>query len=129
VILQTFQPEHYTVQAAAGHSYRDFYQRELEYRRQLGYPPFARLVRLEFRHTDSSQAESAAQKLATQINSWVKEEGYRSTELVGPVPCFYAQLGGLYRWQIVLRGPNPAPLLRGRTFSGWRIEVNPPSLL
>ncbi|MCK4977214.1 MAG: primosomal protein N' [Anaerolineales bacterium] len=129
VILQTFQPEHYVIQTAAGHNYRDFYHQEIKYRQQLGYPPSARLVRLEFRHTDAAQAERAAQKLASQVKRWIKEEGFRSTEIVGPVPCFYAQLGGFHRWQIVLRGPNPAALLRERTISGWRIEVNPPSLL
>jgi len=86
-------------------------------------------VRLEFRHTDADQAERAAHTLASHVKRWIEEDNYRATEMVGPVPCFYAQLGGLYRWQIVLRGPNPASLLRGRTIRDWRIEVNPPSLL
>jgi primosomal protein N' (replication factor Y) len=129
VILQTFQPEHYVIQAAAGHNYRNFYLQELKYRQELGYPPATRLVRLEFRHTAADQAERAAYTLASQLKRWIKEDGYRSTEMVGPVPCFYAQLGRLYRWQIVLRGPNPASLLRGRKIRDWRIEVNPPSLL
>ncbi|MBI2331358.1 MAG: primosomal protein N' [Chloroflexi bacterium] len=47
VIMQTFAPENYALQFAAGHDVNGFYERELEYRRQLGYPPFARLVRLE----------------------------------------------------------------------------------
>lgn len=129
VILQTFQPEHYVIQTAAGHNYREFYHQELDYRQELGYPPTKRLVRLEFRHTDADQAEHSAHKLASQVRRWIKEGGHRSTEMVGPVPCFYAQLGGLYRWQIVLRGPNPSSMLRGRTIRDWRIEVNPPSLL
>ena len=129
VILQTFQPEHYAIQAAAGHSYRDFYQKELEYRRQLGYPPFAQLVRLEHRQRDPLLAEQAANKLAEQIRGWMEAEGYRSTTLTGPVPCFFARVAGFYRWQILLRGPDPAALLRLRPLSDWRIEVNPPSLL
>ncbi len=129
VILQTFQPDHYVIQAAAHHSYRSFYQRELAYRRQLGYPPFTRLVRLEFRHTDSFKAEQQAKKLGEQIKRWIQEEKLTSTEIIGPAPCFYSRLGGLYRWQIVIRGPDPLSLLRGRHLSEWRIEVNPPSLL
>jgi primosomal protein N' (replication factor Y) len=129
VILQTFHPQHYVIQAAAGHSYRDFYQKELEYRRQLGYPPFAQLVRLEYRHPDPLQAEQAAQKLAAQISGWIESEGFRSTAIVGPAPCFFTRLAGLYRWQIILRGPNPAALLQARSLGDWRIEVNPPSLL
>ena len=129
VILQTFQPDHYVIQAAAGHDYAGFYARELEHRRQLGYPPFNQLVRLEFRHVRSSQAESAAKELAAQIDSWLETSGRRATQLIGPVPCFYARLNGLYRWQIILRGPDPASLLRGRQLANWRIEVNPPNLL
>ena len=51
--MQTFQPENYVIQAAAKHSYREFYQQEIEFRRQLKLPPFTNLVRLEYRHPDS----------------------------------------------------------------------------
>ena len=129
VILQTFHPDHYVIQAAAGHSYRDFYQKELEYRRRLGYPPFTQLVRLEYRHRDPLKAEETANKLAAQIRTWIEVEGYRSTSIVGPAPCFFTRIAGFYRWQIILRGPDPASLLQARSIGEWRIEVNPPSLL
>jgi primosomal protein N' (replication factor Y) len=129
VILQTFQPDHYVIQAAAQHSYRSFYQQELGYRRQLGYPPFGQLVRLEFRHIDSFKAEQQAHRLGNLIQQWINEEKRSSTEIIGPAPCFYARLSGVYRWQIVIRGPDPISLLRGRNLNEWRIEVNPPSLL
>jgi primosomal protein N' (replication factor Y) len=129
VILQTFQPEHYVIQAASRHDYQAFYEQELAYRRQLHYPPFSQLVRLEYRHRDAGHAEASSNTLASQIKSWIVEEDRRETDLVGPVPCFFSRLGGQYRWQIVLRGPDPASLLRGRSLGDWRIEVNPPSLL
>jgi len=129
VILQTFQPEHYVIQAASRHDYEAFYKQELAYRRQLHYPPFSQLVRLEYRHRESEHAEASANKLASQIKNWLAEEDRRETEVVGPVPCFFPRRGGLYRWQIVLRGPDPASLLRGRSLGEWQIEVNPPSLL
>jgi primosomal protein N' (replication factor Y) len=130
VILQSFQPDHYVIQAASRHDYQAFYQQELAYRRQLGYPPFARLVRLEYRNRDQAKAQQAAQRLALTIQEWLRTEGRRETEIIGPAPCFFARLGGLYRWQIVLRGPDPASFLRGRSLTAdWRIEVDPPSLL
>jgi primosomal protein N' (replication factor Y) len=129
VILQTFLPEHYVIQAASRHDYQAFYQQELEYRRQLHYPPFSRLVRLEYRHRDSAHAENTAEAMAGQLRTWLVEEGRTETELVGPTPCFFSRLGGLYRWQIVLRGPDPTSLLLGRNLGDWRVEVNPPSLL
>ncbi len=129
VILQTFLPEHYVIRAASRHDYAAFYQQELEYRRQLHYPPFSRLVRLEYRHRESDHAESSANSMAHQLRAWMEEENRMETELVGPTPCFFSRLGGLYRWQIVLRGPDPVSLLRGRNLGDWRVEVNPPSLL
>ncbi|MFZ0531757.1 MAG: primosomal protein N' [Anaerolineales bacterium] len=129
VILQTFLPEHYVIKAASHHDYQAFYQQELEYRRELHYPPFSRLVRLEFRHRDPERAEASANALAGQIQTWLRGEDRRETELVGPVPCFFSRIGGLYRWQLVLRGPDPASLLKGRALGDWRLEVNPPSLL
>lgn len=129
VILQTFQPENYAIQAAASHSYRGFYQKEIAYRKLLGYPPFGRLLRLEYRHRDEARAEAEARSLETRLKQWIEEEGRRATQLIGPAPCFFAKEAGEHRWQIVLRGPDPASLLRGRALTGWRVEVNPPNLL
>ncbi len=129
VILQTFQPESYVIQCASGHDYAAFHARELEERRKLGYPPFNRLVRLEFRDGDGTKAESEARGMAGKLARWIKDEDRRETTLIGPAPCFFEKTGGLNRWQIVLRGPDPASLLRGRNLSGWRVEVDPISLI
>ena len=129
VIMQTFQPEHYAIQAAAGHDYAAFYARELQERRRLGYPPYSRLVRLEYRHYDAAKAEATAQQMAKKIQQWLTTEHRTLTTVIGPVPCFFARVAGLYRWQIVLRGPEPESLLRGKQMEGWRVEVGPVSLL
>ncbi len=129
VILQTFQPDHYVIQAASAHDVDGFYARELEERRRLGYPPFARLVRLEYRALDAAKAEAEARRTAEKIAAWLTAEARRETTLIGPAPCFFAKTAGWHRWQIILRGPDPASLLRGRELPGWRVEVEPISLL
>jgi primosomal protein N' (replication factor Y) (superfamily II helicase) len=129
VVLQTFMPEHYAIQAAAGHDFTGFYEQELAYRRKLGYPPFSRLVRLELRQADIDEAGMEARRMARQLQQWIDDGGFNATTLVGPVPCFYARLAGNYRWQVVLRGPNPVEVLRGRSLGDWRVEVDPMSLL
>jgi primosomal protein N' (replication factor Y) len=129
VVMQTFQPDHYAIQAAAGHDYAAFYEREIAYRRALGYPPFGRLVRLEFRHSDNAEAEKVAKALAERLSADLLTESRVQTDLIGPVPCFFAKMNGIYRWQIILRGPDPVSLLRGRLPDGWRVEVDPVSLL
>jgi primosomal protein N' (replication factor Y) len=132
VILQTFQPEHYVIQHAAQHDYAGFIEEELAYRHRLGYPPYARLVRLEYRHADPIAAQSEAEKMALRLAGWIKSGGQRATEIVGPTPCFYERIAGETRWQVILRGPDPAGMLAQhdpRELLGWRVEVNPQALL
>ena len=130
VILQTFDPDHYVIQAAAGHDYQDFYNQEIEYRRELGYPPFTNLIRLEIRSTDPLAAETRAKSYADILRVWIKSEGYRATRLVGPVPAYFRKIRGEYRWQILLKGPNPINLVRDHPPDpDWIVEVNPPVIL
>ncbi len=128
VILQTFQPEHDAIRFAAGHNVDGFYRHELAERRRLGYPPFAKLVRLEYRDPDAEKAEAEARHMAERLQNLITE--YRSlVTVIGPVPCFFEKIGGIYRWQIILRGPNPVEVVRDQRFDGWRVEVGPVSLL
>ena len=117
------------IQAVAGHNFAGFYEHEMEFRRRLRYPPFSHLVRLEYRHHDAEQVEGEASRMAQRLKTWLAIEGRGATDLIGPAPCFYARLDGQYRWQIVVRGPDPVSLLSGRDLGSWRVEVDPPSLL
>lgn len=129
VILQSFMPEHYAIQFASQHDVNGFYEYELNYRRQLGYPPFTRLARLEFRHAENVIAEEESQKVAAKLKAKIEADGLRQTELIGPVPSFFAKENGEYRWQIVVRSPDPVLLLKDVKLNGWRIEIDPISLL
>ncbi len=129
VILQTFQPEHYVIQAAARHDFEGFYKDELARRKHIGYPPFSQLLRLEFRHLQAELAETSAKNLAAEVRQWLHAGDFRSTEMIGPVPCFFGKIKGYYRWQIILRGPDPAQVIKGRSLGEWRVQINPPNLL
>ncbi|RPJ25753.1 MAG: primosomal protein N', partial [Chloroflexi bacterium] len=133
VILQTFDPTNQVIQSAAGHDVSGFYQYELEQRKRLGYPPFSRLVRLEYRHQDAIVAQEQARKLAAKLQELLVTGNWKQVTVIGPVPSFFAKMGGYYRWQIILRGPDPVPVLRedplARLLMDWRVEVDPISLL
>jgi primosomal protein N' (replication factor Y) len=133
VILQTFDPANQVIQSAARHDVNGFYQVELEQRKRLGYPPFARLVRLEFRYRDPVVAEQEARKLAGKLGELLTTDRWKLITVVGPVPCFFAKTAGLYRWQIILRGADPAAVLEDGPVQAWlkdwRVEANPISLL
>ncbi len=129
VIIQTYSPDHYAVQAASHHDYAGFYRQELAYRRQLGYPPFSRLVALRFSDKDAGRCRAEAERLGR----WLAAEMARRHlpgSLIGPAPCFFARIEERYRWQIVIRGADPAPWLRDLVLPrGWRVDVDPVSLL
>lgn len=58
VIIQSFMPEHYAIQAAASHDFATFYNKELDYRRELKYPPYVDLIRMEYRHLSEEKAKA-----------------------------------------------------------------------
>jgi len=128
VILQTFQPEHYVIRAAARHDYAAFYRRELRERARLGYPPFAQLVRLLVQDPDAERARQRAFQVAAQVDTWVAESRAAVTR-IGPAPCFFTRRAGLFRWHLILRGADVVSLLRGRPLREVLVEVNPVSLL
>jgi primosomal protein N' (replication factor Y) len=130
VIVQTYAPQHFCIQAASRHDYDGFYRQELEFRRQQRYPPFSRLVRLLFSHSSANKCEAESEKLQQLLHAHLTGLGIADVDMIGPAPCFIERIRGRYRWQIVLRGPDPAKGLAGLPLPlGWQVDVDPVSLL
>jgi primosomal protein N' (replication factor Y) len=129
VVLQTYFPDHYALQCAAAHDFPAFAEIESEHRRELGFPPFQNMVRLVFSHISESAARTGAEALAETLRARIVERGLVELALTGPVPCFFGKIGGRYRWQIVLRGPQPAGLVELPLPDGWQVDVDPVTLL
>lgn len=129
VVLQTFQPGHYAIRYAADHDFKGFYKQELDFRRELRYPPFTRLVRFEARARKNEEARNSAQAAYQRLQRLASASHDRSLELNPPVPPYFARHSGYYRWQVILRGSDPLKLIKGEDFSSLRVEVDPPSLL
>lgn len=129
VIIQSYTPEHYAIQAASRHDYAGFYRQELVYRRQIGYPPFSRLVALRYADEDPYRCQAEARRLGRWLSTEIHRTGLVAT-LIGPAPCFFSRVQGRYRWQILIRGPDPLPLLHNVALPrGWLVDVDPISLL
>jgi primosomal protein N' (replication factor Y) len=129
VIVQTYNPGHYAVQAASRHDYAAFFERELTYRRRLDYPPFSRLVALRYSHEESRRCQTEASRLGRWLEAEIRRLGLPA-ELIGPAPCFFHRIQGRYRWQIVIRARDPAILLHDVALPwGWRVDVDPITLL
>jgi primosomal protein N' (replication factor Y) len=129
VIIQTYNPDHYAIQAAARHDYAGFYRQELVYRRQLDYPPFSRLLVLRFSDRDPYRCRAEAERLGRWLAAEIRRLGL-AADLIGPAPCFFSRVQDKYRWQIVVRASDPLPLLYDVALPwGWRVDVDPVSLL
>ena len=94
VVLQSFHPRALRYPAMRRHMIMlAFYEEELGYRKQLTYPPYSRLVRLEYRHGNERSAEKEAQRLGAQVKEWLRKDERVATQMIGPAPCFLYQTG------------------------------------
>ncbi len=130
VIIQTFSPEHYAVQAAAGHDYAAFYEREIAYRRQLHNPPFTRLALLVYAHTSEALCQREAERMKDLLIEERDARGIGGVSVLGPAPAYFQRRRGRFRWQLVLRGSELSAFLSPIPFpQGWTIDIDPVSLI
>lgn len=111
VIIQTYAPEHYAIRAAARHDYVAFYEKEIAYRRQLRNPPFSRLARLVFTHTNDAVCQRQAEKMRDVLIAAKDARGIADISIIGPAPAYLHRLRGRYRWHLILRGWDLAGFL------------------
>ena len=130
VIVQTYSPEHYAIQAASRQDYPSFYNQEMDYRRQFGYPPFSHLVRLSYSHINSSLCQREAERMGNFLLIERDRRGIADLSIIGPAPAFIARLRGRFWWQIILRGSDPAEFIADISLPrGWIIDVDPVGLV
>jgi primosomal protein N' (replication factor Y) len=127
-IVQTYQPEHPAIVAAATADRVEFYDAELALRERFGSPPFGRLVKLTVAFADPTAAEREAAAMAERLRDRATHRGVR-VAVVGPAPAYIARRADRWRWNVVLRGDDPVALLDGGLDAPWSVDVDPESLL
>ena len=143
VIIQTLQPDHYSVLTAAAHDYVSFYNQELESRRELGFPPFSHLANLRVVGPDQDRVRdflNSAKKLGFEIlgtKSSLLDETPPPVALLGPVPSAVVKIQNRYRWNLLIKS-NQRSLLHDflRQWRRqlptlpplkWRLDIDPQS--
>ena len=130
VIIQTFAPENYAIQAVARHDYAAFYEQEINYRRQLNNPPFSQLARLVFTHTNDAVCQRETEKMRQTLIDESNARGIAGIGIIGPAPAFIHRLRGRYRWQLIIRGQNLSAFLSPLDFGhGWAVDIDPVGLI
>jgi primosomal protein N' (replication factor Y) len=126
VIIQTYSPDNYIIEAAAKHDYPGFYYREIDYRRRHNYPPFTQLVRLVYSHTNEETCRREAGRVYRLVLDEKTRERTADFSVIGPVPAFASRARGKYRWQLFLRGSHSNRILSKVALPrGWTIDVDP----
>jgi primosomal protein N' (replication factor Y) len=129
VFIQTYNPEAPPIAFAGIQDYRGFYDHEIAHRRRAGYPPFTRLVRLVHSHASYERGLEEASRLAAELRTRRDAAGRAEPDILGPGRPYIARVRGRYRWQVLLRGRDPASLVAPvRLGEGWTVDVDPVSL-
>lgn len=105
VVIQTYAPDHYAIQAAARYETERFFSLEKAYRRRAGYPPFSALVRCIWSGEEEEEVIAAAQEAGRRLAG---ELGPGAAEVLGPAPAPIPKLKSRYRWHLLLRGEREA---------------------
>jgi primosomal protein N' (replication factor Y) len=129
VIVQTYTPDNYAILAAAQHDYTTFFDAESAIRRESGYPPFTRLARLV--HIDSREDRGlrSAARMAQTLRDEASRRGLPGVEVLGPAPTHVPKWHGRFRWQIIVRSPDPRELMEPiKLPPEWTLDIDPASI-
>jgi primosomal protein N' (replication factor Y) len=126
VVVQTSNPDHYSLRYAAAGDYEGFFAAELPSRKAFSFPPFAELAVLTRTDSDDGRAAASAREAAEALASGLLKEEIAGIRVMGPSPAFIHRLRGEYRWQVTLKGDG---LERARHLAprgkGWSYDVDP----
>ena len=106
VIIQTYNPDHYAVAAAARQDYAALYQTEIAARHQQGNPPFNRLAHLLYQNLNPTLCQQQATTAARLLRQRIRAQGLTDLQVIGPAPGLPERVRGQHRWHIILRGRN-----------------------
>ena len=102
VLIQTYTPQHYSLQYAVNYDYEGFYEKEFTVRAMMKYPPFGKLLLIN----GTSKKEELLKNFMHKITMMIKPlvESCLDIEILGPIPCMISKVKENYRWQIVIKG-------------------------
>lgn len=103
VVLQTYNPQHYSLVTAVKGDYREFYGFESELRREFSYPPYTNISSITIFGKDQDKVKSAMEKSSIFLRELLVEENLVDVTVLGPNPAPLERINNNYRWQILLK--------------------------
>jgi len=107
VIIQTYQPSLKCFEYIKNHNFIDYYENELNERKKLYYPPFGRLILIEFKGVEEQAVVTSAKKFIDLLNSvynhQLKKIGRDFCKIMGPAPAIISKINNRYRYHIIIK--------------------------
>jgi primosomal protein N' (replication factor Y) len=123
VIIQTFNPDHYSILKAKDHDFIGFYQEECQFRKALDYPPFSRLINFRLTGNSEKGTETMAEELGKVGRTLLKKKYLKGMEILGPSAAPFTKMKGKFRWQMLVKGKSSQLLHRFAQELGAHMEA------
>ncbi len=121
VVIQTYSPEHYSIEMAAAQDYEGFYDAEMKYRELMGYPPVEQLLAVLMTGPLEELLDTAARYLKDFA---VRLDKNRQLQIVGPASPYVGKVNDVYRRVLYLKGADYKLLIEVKNRMEQYIEIN-----
>ena len=111
VVIQTYQPDHYSITLAANQDYEAFYEEEMGYRELMGYPPAEHLLAILFTSKEEGQALAAAEETGRILRNYQEESDRSDGSVIGPSKAAVSKINDIYRFVIYCKEKDYQKLL------------------
>ena len=101
VIIQSYNPDNFSIQCAKEQNYEKFYETEIALREQLKYPPFCDIIVVNFNSLQETEIKQASQWVYKFLKSKLNQEEFR---IFKPMPSPIDKIQNKYRWRIIIKG-------------------------
>ncbi len=104
VVIQTYQPDHYSIVCAAKQDYEAFYEEEICYRDLLSYPPVAHMMAVQIMAKEEERGEKLSAYLAKRTRENVQKAGKKDLSVIGPAKAGIGKMKDIYRFVFYVKG-------------------------
>ena len=108
VVIQTYQPDHYSVQYAAAQDFTGFYKSEMQYREFMQYPPAGRMMAIQFFGAEEEKVKALAESFAHDLRIWTRG---KKIQVLGATQAAIAKLKDTYRYVIYVKASRLETLM------------------
>lgn len=108
VIMQTFSPDHFSIEASKNQDFQEFFQQEAPFRKALMYPPFSRMVLLKMSGSQVEHVKTYAQNVAAVFQKLMDQNDSYTVhvQVLGPIEAAIPKIASRFRWQIILKSTH-----------------------